>query len=244
MFNIPEAIPKLRDAARDPGQHRSVPVPAPAGHRAKRRAQPGSAAPPGPQLAQIRSQNRRSPSGPGTRAARSHGSQPKQVIWLAAHAVCPEGPSAAAPAHLSVHGRLEAEQDHKYRALKGVEPSPGAGDRGVYTLHPSHLIPTLQIAPWPPAKCSKHPQKISLDKVLLCLQCGHTGKQNHGNPPSHAANKTWETGGHIRHFPLRRSSPLKFRVSQFSAVNSVIYLNQGNEGCLKHIFKKLQAKLV
>lgn len=131
MFNIPEAIPKLRDAARDPGQHRSVPVPAPAGHRAKRRAQPGSAAPPGPQLAQIRSQNRRSPSGPGTRAARSHGSQPKQVIWLAAHAVCPEGPSAAAPAHLSVHGRLEAEQDHKYRALKGVEPSPGAGDTGV-----------------------------------------------------------------------------------------------------------------
>lgn len=82
-------------------------------------------APPVVQLAQIRSQNRRSPSGPGTRAARSHSSQPKQVIWLKACAVCPEGPSAAAPGYLVFCRQLEAQSmmrtHNKYRAsLKGL----------------------------------------------------------------------------------------------------------------------------
>lgn len=106
MFNIAAGMPAEEGAARAAGM---PPGARPAGLRAKRG--PAPAAPPGPQLAQIRSQDGRSPSGPGTRAASSHGSQPKQVIWLAAYALCPEGPSAAAAAHLSFHGRLEAEQD-------------------------------------------------------------------------------------------------------------------------------------
>lgn len=105
-------------------------------------------APPVVQLAQIRSQNRRSPSGPGTRAARSHGSQPKQVIWLKAYAVCPEGPSAAAPSYLVFCRQLEAQSmmhtHSKYRAsLKGLRSTDSLMSKSLY---PSFIPPNSKTA--------------------------------------------------------------------------------------------------
>jgi len=134
-----------------------------------------SAFPPALQLAQIRPQSR-SPSGPGTRAARSHGSQPKQLLWLKAYAACPEGPSAAAPAYLLFCGQLEAQSTKHTHDKYGASPT-GPHDAGLLTPHLSHLTQKLQIAVLPSGKYMKYLQNTGLTKShgpskILALRSG------------------------------------------------------------------------
>lgn len=97
-----------------------------------------SAAPPGPQLARIRSQNGRSPSGPGTEQPgataanpnKSFGSQPTPCVL--------KGPRQRLPLTFHSTGAWEQSRTHRHHqdpALKGVG---GWGHRG---LHPP-FIPT------------------------------------------------------------------------------------------------------
>lgn len=212
-----EAIPKLRGSCPEPraaSLGRLCP-PRPGCEPSSERS-PAPAAPPGPQLAQIRSHNRRSPSGPGTRAARSHGSQPKQVIWLPAYAVCPEGPSAAAPAHLPFHRHLEAEQDAQHHKLlqglvtRGVTPS----------IHPTSFQHCQLL-------CDLLPSARNTPKgFCLTKSCCPSNAVTLESRTMEILHPMQRVKGHICHFPRRRSSLLKFRVSQFSAMNSVIYFSQ------------------
>lgn len=70
--------------------------------------------------AQIPSRNRRHPLGLVTRAARSACSQPKQVIWLQAYSLCPEGLPAASSRHLFPRQQLEAESTRRTHCELGA----------------------------------------------------------------------------------------------------------------------------
>lgn len=151
-------------------------------------------APPVVQLAQIRSQNRRSPSGPGTRAARSHGSQPKQVIWLKKPTPCVlKGPQQQLP----VTSYSAGSWKHRAWCARTVNTGLLWKASGpltvwwarVYTLHLSHLTQKLRIAILPSTKYMKYLQSILLDKVLVPLQNIHTEKQYHVNPLFNVAIK-------------------------------------------------------
>lgn len=204
-------------------QQRSAGCAHPAGLRAKpgscrsgscRSSQPAISADPLPQ----RDKSLR----PWDRAARSHGSQPKQVIWLAAHAVCPEGPSAAAPAHLPFHSTAGRTGTTESRLRTGSGPGRGLGILGIQGLHPPSIHPTsfqhCKLLPDLLPSSQNTPKGLRLTKFCCASKAvmlqSRTTEILHPMEPAK---------GHICHFPRRRSSPPKFRVSQLSAMKPLFY---------------------
>eukprot|EP00075_Anas_platyrhynchos_P008281 XP_021130436.1 uncharacterized protein LOC106018135 [Anas platyrhynchos] len=95
--------------------------------------------------AQILSHNRRRPLGPVTRAARSACSQPKQVIWLQAYSLCPEGLPADSSRHLFPCQQLEVESTRSTCCEPGASKKElPAGCDGT-SIHTSFIPPNSTI---------------------------------------------------------------------------------------------------